>query len=72
MTVAQLQAFAERRLTPEEFEAYCTAPVSDWERENTAALIDWFTRRYPTPLERLAYARRAYSRWKASCDAALR
>lgn len=27
------------------------------------SLIDWFTRRYPTPLERLRYARRKYDEW---------
>jgi hypothetical protein len=29
-------------------------------------VIAWFTRRYPTAEERLAYARRAYARWKAA------
>lgn len=53
---------ATRRLSPEEFQSYVEAPVSEWERENAGALITWFTTRYKTPLERLAYARRAQAR----------
>jgi hypothetical protein len=56
---------AARRLSPEEFRFYVEAPVSEWERENAAALITWFTTRYKTPLERLAYARRAQARSRA-------
>ena len=56
---------AARRLSPEEFESYVEAPVSEWERENARALITWFTTRYKTPLERLAYARRAQARHSA-------
>ncbi len=33
--------------------------------DESRSLIRWFRRRYPTPAERLAYARRAYSRWQA-------
>jgi hypothetical protein len=64
--VAELRAFAERRLSREEFEAYVRAPVTDFEREQRQELIDWFRRRYPTPAERLAYVRRAYRRWAAA------
>jgi hypothetical protein len=64
--VAELRAFAERRLSPEAFEAYVHAPVSDFEREQREELIAWFRRRYPTPADRLAYARRAYARWAAA------
>lgn len=56
---------AARRLSPEEFHSYVEAPVSEWERENGEALITWFTTRYKTPLERLAYARRAQARHSA-------
>ena len=56
---------ASRRLSPEEFQSYVEAPVSEWERENAGALITWFTNRYKTPLERLAYARRAQARHSA-------
>jgi hypothetical protein len=61
--VAALRAEAERRLSPAEFEAYVNAPMSEAEREEIRSLVAWFTRRYPTALERLAYARRAYARW---------
>ena len=60
MTIQQL---VDRRLSPEEFEAYTAAPLSDDEREANQRLRDWFCRRYPTPAERLAYVRRAYKRW---------
>jgi len=33
------------------------------EIESVADLVRWFTTRYPTARERLAYARRAYARW---------
>lgn len=59
----RLRAFAERRLSPEEFEAYVRAPISDAERSATLELVAWFCRRYPTAGERLAYVRRAYRRW---------
>ncbi len=57
-----LRALAERQLSPEEFEAYVRAPWAEGELEGTFALIDWFQRRYPTPLERLRYGRRAMRR----------
>jgi hypothetical protein len=57
--------FSNRRLTPEEFQAYVDAPVSEVEREEALQLICWFKKRYPTPVERLAYAQRAYARWTA-------
>jgi hypothetical protein len=61
--VAELRAFAERRLSPEEFETYVSAPMSDFEREQIDEMVTWFMRRYPTAGDRLAYARRAYARW---------
>ena len=64
--VAEMRAFAERRLSAEEFDAYVNAPMGDFEREQIDGLIAWFRRRYPTPAERLAYARRAYRRWAAA------
>jgi hypothetical protein len=41
-------------------------PLTDAELEETRSLIRWFRRRYPTPADRLAYARRAYRRWTAA------
>ena len=57
--------FSNRRLTPEEFQAYVDAPVSEAERQEALRLIRWFKKRYPTPAERLAYAQRSYTRWTA-------
>ena len=56
--IAEIRAFAERQLSPEEFEASVSAPMSDDEREGILSLHDWLVRRYPTALERLAFARR--------------
>ena len=61
--LARAVAIANRTLTPEEFGAATAAPMTDEEREGILAIVRWFRRRYPTPAERLAYARRAYARW---------
>lgn len=61
---ADLARFHNRRLGPDEVREYLDAPVTDAERDEVLALVHWFRRRYPTPLERLAYARRAYARWQ--------
>lgn len=52
-----------RELAPDEFARQLAIPLTDAERDETLALVRWFTRRYPTPAERLAYVRRAYRRW---------
>lgn len=64
--LAQVHQLAERRLTPEEFRAYVDKPMTSEEREEALALIRWFRRRYPTPLDRLRSARRfmEQSRWR--------
>lgn len=54
---AELEAWEERRLSPEEFEARVRAPWTDEERDDFDALVRWFNRRYPTPTERLAATR---------------
>lgn len=61
--LARACAIANRSLSPAEFEALLRVPLSDAEIEETRDLVRWFTTRYPTPLERLAYVRRAYERW---------
>lgn len=61
--LARVRALAERRLSAEEFDAYVRAPMSEEERAEILESVAWFTRRYPTPLERLAASRRAYARW---------
>jgi hypothetical protein len=55
----RLRAIANRRLSNAEWHAYVDAPVTDREREDIVALITWFRHRYPTPAERVRYARRA-------------
>ena len=67
--VKQLRALSERRLSREEVEAALRTPISDSEREGILELIAWFRRRYPTPLDRLAYVRRAYRRWQSALEA---
>ena len=49
----------ERELSPEEFERWVQDTLADADdMENVRSLIAWFTRRYPTPFDRLAYVRR--------------
>jgi len=68
-TLAHIRELAERRLSPEEVQAWLRVPLGDDERRDILSLIEWFCRRYPTPAERLAYARRAYRRWTRRVDA---
>jgi hypothetical protein len=63
-TRARLQALIERQLPPEEVAEALARSITDDERDEVRALVAWFVRRYPTPLERLAYVRRAYRRWQ--------
>lgn len=60
--LARMRGLAERRLGPAEFDAYVDAPWAEGEREAATELIAWFVRRYPTALERMRAARRAYRR----------
>ena len=53
----------ERRLSADEVERWLRRPIAADEIESVADLVRWFTTRYPTARERLAYARRAYARW---------
>jgi hypothetical protein len=62
--VERLRALSERRLSREEVEAALRIPITDSEREEILELVSWFRRRYPTPLDRLRYVRRAYRRWQ--------
>lgn len=67
--LARALAIANRTLSPTEFSARLSTPLSEAEVEGTRELVRWFTSRYPTPLERLAYIRRAYARWARSSAA---
>ena len=61
------RALAERvasAVTPEEAEIYLRTPITDDERAGVLEQVRWFTRRYPTPLQRLQYVRRASARWR--------
>jgi len=60
----RITALTQRHVSADEVRRALHDPVSAAEREDVAALVRWFTTRYPTPLERLAYARRAYARWQ--------
>jgi len=64
--IARIQAIAERTLSAEEFRAARAVPRGEAEEEEARSLIRWFRRRYPTPADRLSYARRAYRRWTAA------
>lgn len=62
-------------LAPAEFErrlAVARTELDGEELENLSALIHWFQRRYPTPKERLAYARRRYEAWVRAAEYAAR
>ncbi|HYN03537.1 MAG TPA: hypothetical protein VE359_13900 [Vicinamibacteria bacterium] len=59
-------AIADRQLSPDEVRAALAVPLGEAEEEESRSLIRWFRRRYPTPADRLAYARRAYRRWTAA------
>ena len=63
---ARIEALAGRVLSPEEVRAALAVPLGESEKEEALSLIRWFRRRYRTPSERLAYARRAYRRWAAA------
>ena len=58
-TLARIRQRAERCLTAEEFDAYVNAEMTADERIEILSLIAWFTRRYPTPILRMTYVRRA-------------
>jgi hypothetical protein len=61
---AELDAWENRRLSPEEFAARVAAPWTEQESEDFAALIAWFNRRYPTPIERLRAIRHLAAQWQ--------
>lgn len=60
---AQIRALHEAPMDVAEFIRRADAPLTEAEVAEVRALVAWFTRRYPTGAERLAYARRAYARW---------
>ncbi len=61
--VERLERIYAQELDLEEAETLLAQPITQEEREEFLALVDWFRGRYPTPLDRLRYVRRAYARW---------
>lgn len=64
--LARVRELAQRSLSPDEVRAALAVPLGTDEEAQARSLIRWFRRRYPTPAERLAYARRAHARWMAA------
>lgn len=62
--LASLEAWEQRELSPEEFAARVAAPWTERELEDFTALVAWFQRRYPTPLERLRATRHLAAQWQ--------
>jgi hypothetical protein len=62
--------FDTRTLDPAAAQRYLDAPITDEERAEVLALVRWFARRYPAPIDRLAYARAAYARWRRTLGVA--
>ena len=60
----RLRAATDRVVSAQEARVYLEHPVSASDREDVLALVRWFRRRYAAPADRLAYARRAYARWR--------
>jgi len=61
---AEVKALWEAPLERAEFERrVAIALAEDEEIARLGELIDWFSRRYPTAKERLAYARHKYAEW---------
>ena len=59
----RLAAIVDEPRPTDEFLARVRAPLTEDEVATTQELVAWFTRRYPTVRERLAYVRRAFARW---------
>lgn len=59
------------RIAPAKFEARVGAPLSQSEADDVAELFDWFTRRYPTARDRLAYVRGKLRQYAKGRGAAL-
>ena len=64
MTSDAIERLAQRTVSPDELRDALEGEISHAEREEILALVRWFTTRYPTAEERLAYLRQAYKRWQ--------
>jgi hypothetical protein len=65
MNRARLDEAINRRVTVEEVRHALERDIPPEEREEVLELVRWFTSRYPTAEQRLAYVRQAYARWAA-------
>jgi hypothetical protein len=75
MRISDIDAFYERKLPKEEFDARvdkAIAELDDEEGLELGAFLAWFQRRYPTALDRLRYATRRYAEIEPTRGAALR
>jgi hypothetical protein len=54
----------ERLVSVDELRHALQRSLGESECEEVLSLVRWFTRRYPSPEERLRYVRRAYRRWQ--------
>ena len=64
MTPHPIQDAMNRIVTDAELREALDGPISEAERNEVLSLRRWFTRRYPSAEERLAYVRQAYERWR--------
>jgi hypothetical protein len=64
MTPSSIEQAIGRIVTTEELRESLGQPISEAERSEAVALYRWFTKRYPSAEERLAYVRQAYARWQ--------
>lgn len=64
-----LAGLVHREVTAEEVRAAVEGELSRAERDGVLELVRWFTTRYPTAEERLAYVRQAYRRWERTAAA---
>ena len=60
---ALVREWSERLVSADEVREALERPIDPEEREELMSLVRWFTRRYPTGADRLAYVRQAYERW---------
>ena len=64
-TAELIRELTERKVSGEELRLALERPLGEDERNEILALVRWFTRRYPTGADRLAYVRQAYARWQS-------
>ena len=62
MEPSTFDEIVNRRVSLEELREALEGPIGEDERAEILRLVQWFTRRYPSGEERLAYIRQAYAR----------